>query len=469
MQSTSPARLTGGSAMQKIDLFLDFDGTLTHHDTLSTLAAAGLLSSSPPPPVSFADLSEAYIQDLTAHTTAYEPRAEQRKTVSQELASLNALLPVERRSIGRIESARIFQGVTAEVVRDLARQSVQNGIVTLRRGWKNLLLRREVATVSVISVNWSGRFIREVLLADIDREGQCRNQRESLSTTTENTAENTAGNTAENSAENTTATTAAAAADYNDTNRIREIVQRMPIVANEIDAASGNLSRTLPLLGHPGPLTGGRDDQVVDEEKKDEESGIWTAGHKSQILKDLIQAAVVKPTATAAAAAAAAVSDEQDADADADADAVAAVDDVGRRQRRKDLESGSPRKSVYIGDSPTDLACLMAVDVGIVIFNRSHPGRHQQSQQSQIQDEKSNLHLETYSQRALATTLSRLDGVRVRPIQEYVTTHPTLSQEVGEETKEAVQQQQHQHKTLWSAESFEEIVDSPLFNRSSPD
>ena len=232
-------------------LFLDWDNTLTTTTTLPLLAS---IATHPTLHPGLTPLSTAYSHDLSAHDAAYVPAPADRTTVAQELTYLNNLRAVERRSVERVEAAGIFRGVAAADV-DVAAKDLGMRPGCLRAGFADLVRnvqQRVGGVVTVVSVAWSRRFIRGVLLAACVRAEGVR-------------------------------------------------VDEVDVRANEIvDDGSGRLDRVF----------GGAD------------GGVWTAGDKARVM------------------------------------AAVAVGGGG------DL---SATRTVYVGDSSTDLACLLQADVGICI------------------------------------------------------------------------------------------------------
>ncbi|KAI9797023.1 MAG: hypothetical protein M1833_005856 [Piccolia ochrophora] len=296
-----------------INLYADFDSTLTLHDTLSALAGASPTHSHVWPAI-----AQAYLEDLARHNASYRPTAPDRTTLEQELAYLNGLRPVERRSIHRIEAARLFRDVTPAVIRSAAQEAIKGSksAVRLRNGWADLFQRARCSggDVGVVSVNWSKRYIRELLLADLELS----------------------------------------AAGEGSEHDVRSQVQNMVVCANEIEPPTGQLSRCF-----------------AGEDGDDEGSGIWTAEDKLRAFNGL------------------------------------------RQSRCRGL-------TVYVGDSGTDLQCLLAADVGILV--RDVPMNS--------------------SQRGFADTLSRLD-IEVRAVEEYT-------------------EHSRREGRLWWTEALGKIIDSPL-------
>lgn len=236
----------------------------------------------------------------------------------------------------RVEAAGVFQGVRGGEVDAEAERCVEGGEVVLRGGWGRLVAGagdgRLVGKgkVGVVSVGWSGRFIRGCLLH------------------------------------------AAAAAGAGE--GLGEVVRGMEIVANEIEGLDAE---------------GGSDGMLSRWFAREGGGGIWTAGDKGRVVRRLI-----------------------------------AGEEAGVGRMR----------TVYVGDSVTDLECLMLVDVGVCV--RDEP----------LQS----------GQEALREVLERV-GVRCKWIGEMGHEHIGRVGQGGESEEGGAE------KGLWWARDFEEIWQSALF------
>ncbi|KAL9937161.1 hypothetical protein V8E36_003570 [Tilletia maclaganii] len=160
----------------KIQLFVDWDETITAHDTLALI---------PPPnttPPLFSELGKAYMDDLETFKVEFESRpAPSHEAIAKsynlpvpavgisddlwdQLAHLDALDQVELASVRRTEESGIFVGWDPEQAR---RRACSSDLVQLRRGWSDIVawLVREnrsarVVELHIISVSWSSTFIR---------------------------------------------------------------------------------------------------------------------------------------------------------------------------------------------------------------------------------------------------------------------------------------------------------------------
>jgi 2-hydroxy-3-keto-5-methylthiopentenyl-1-phosphate phosphatase len=189
-------------------LLLDFDGTITQHDTLDSLVSLAIAASRPEANKHDDDdrtsaltaLWEEIVRDYVAaharHVAAYSPTAEERTTLGLELAFLESLKSVEAASADRVSRAGFFRGLDGNGLEELGRRAVTLGTATHGSRWgddggdedgkgsggKGAARAREglakfvermggeegMWDLAVVSVNWSGRFIKGVL------EGSCR-------------------------------------------------------------------------------------------------------------------------------------------------------------------------------------------------------------------------------------------------------------------------------------------------------
>ncbi|KAK6357564.1 hypothetical protein TWF718_001872 [Orbilia javanica] len=146
-------------------LVVDFDQTLTLQDTLSTLVTASPLPDAPE--IFKHHLTKAYVEDYAAHVKAYPP---DRNSIPSEFAFLSSLRSIERKSIERVESSDIFKGISRTAI-SLAAKKVQVRKPAELSALVSKVLLHPAAKVTVLSVNWSASFIREVLDSISSDEG----------------------------------------------------------------------------------------------------------------------------------------------------------------------------------------------------------------------------------------------------------------------------------------------------------
>lgn len=151
-----------------MSIFLDFDGTITARDTIGELAKAALRIQSD----RGIDLHKewdavvkAYVQDYDRHVDEYHIRESDRCQPEHEVQFLREMKTVELKSLDRINNCKVFKGVSEDDLRRAGRQAVEDGVVTIRPGFKNFVQRRskEGWRIWVISVNWSTAFLEGVL------------------------------------------------------------------------------------------------------------------------------------------------------------------------------------------------------------------------------------------------------------------------------------------------------------------
>lgn len=187
------------SLRRPFHLICDFDGTLTKKDTMSLVGQVAYQQHArsnrkdPPTLPPWSRLVNAYMDDYTAHQSAYSPKTEDRQAILQEREWLYSLAPIENKSVRRVESSGLFKGVTSKDVAMTVREAIESGELQLRNGWFDLFRRAKdgpgpqsgfksedptveignltyASKVSILSVNWSEHFIRCTLSENIARQ-----------------------------------------------------------------------------------------------------------------------------------------------------------------------------------------------------------------------------------------------------------------------------------------------------------
>ncbi|KAK6362790.1 hypothetical protein TWF730_000245 [Orbilia blumenaviensis] len=311
-------------------LVVDFDQTITLKDTLSTLITASPLPNAPE--IFERHLTKAYVEDYVAYVQAY-PLG--RDSILSEFAFLSSLRPIERKSIERVEGSDIFKGISRAAIA-LAAKKVK---VRKPAGFAALVskvLSQPAGKVTVLSVNWSVLFIREVLDSINSDEGHPSHLK-SLT-----------------------------ASEF----------EKVEIIANNLvedgqGFTTGKIDRWFHSHhnnnGHNG-IDGGGDDN--------DEHGIWTADDKLRILDSLLEVdgqsvSEVDVTGTVSV--------------DIETDTLGTVVDQASgsksptetttstttsRLGRGKQGAGFAGYNVYVGDSPTDFAALLMckkVHIGFIM------------------------------------------------------------------------------------------------------
>ncbi|KAK1758248.1 hypothetical protein QBC47DRAFT_410959 [Echria macrotheca] len=155
-------------------VLLDFDGTITQEDTINALAEEVIAHEGTVSLSEWDGIVKAWLDEYEAHIGVYRPPAAERSTAEAELEFLESLRGVEERSLGRVERAGVFDfgGVgRGGVLRGFGRGALERGVVKVREGVGEFL--RGVmemggggdgeVEVGVVSVNWSGEWMRGVL------------------------------------------------------------------------------------------------------------------------------------------------------------------------------------------------------------------------------------------------------------------------------------------------------------------
>lgn len=154
---------------QPIHWILDWDGTITRHDTLDALVS---IAASSKPNSSVLDewkrVSEAYMSDYTTAIEKLAPDGGLPKTVQEEKKLLQALSSVEQASVDRVSSSGIFAGLTRKLLEEGADDLIDSRKVEIRNGFLSLFRAtqsRSQDVLNLLSVNWSRHFIGSCLRA----------------------------------------------------------------------------------------------------------------------------------------------------------------------------------------------------------------------------------------------------------------------------------------------------------------
>ena len=148
---------SSATSNSKMLVLLDWDETLTSHDTLAQIAPPDGSHAGP----SFAHYSKEYMSDYESHVQTYrDPDVKSIKTIAEQFDFLGSLAEVELKSNQRIEEGGLFKGWDPAAAEKRARTLVQ-----LRPGVKDslqrfLLAHKETVQAGVISVSWSTVFVR---------------------------------------------------------------------------------------------------------------------------------------------------------------------------------------------------------------------------------------------------------------------------------------------------------------------
>ena len=133
-------------------IFIDWDETITTHDTLSLVAPPDSNEPNSPPPFSF--FSEYYSQAVVEHAKEFGPR----DTLDRQLDYLASLAVVENATVAKAENEGLFKGVSETDICERAKQ------VRFRDGWNEFAdqvkEREHVRLMGILSANWSTLFIR---------------------------------------------------------------------------------------------------------------------------------------------------------------------------------------------------------------------------------------------------------------------------------------------------------------------
>lgn len=174
---------------QPIDWYLDWDGTITKRDTLDALVNISAQQNTDVDVHKvWPELGRKYMED--AKSLFEEIMKQPPATVDDEKEFLKVMEAVEIRSVDRVSSSGIFKGLVPQDIIQGAKRAVEREDVQIRRGYKefvdsivarasgngnspddshnraktgDVIPRKDLFTI--ISVNWSARFIEECMRA----------------------------------------------------------------------------------------------------------------------------------------------------------------------------------------------------------------------------------------------------------------------------------------------------------------
>lgn len=144
-------------------LVLDWDETITNHDTLDLVVPADTEIKSDSPPFSY--FTDAYMHDYDAFNRDHD----EVNSLEQLLRYLDDVDYVEKRSLDRIVSHGLFKGIPEDTLQTRA------GKVEFREGWEGAgqwlqtHAKTGHVTAYVLSVNWSKPFIQAALCRSMSR------------------------------------------------------------------------------------------------------------------------------------------------------------------------------------------------------------------------------------------------------------------------------------------------------------
>ncbi|KAK3996525.1 HAD-like domain-containing protein [Cladorrhinum sp. PSN332] len=168
-------------------ILLDFDGTITAHDTINILASLAA-TRNPHTAAIWQDIVLKYVADHAEHLDKYRPEARDRTTLAQELEFLKSLGSVEQKSVDRVGGLGVFAALSGEEFKAFGRDVVvqeeeeeeeedqprvdgaerndeKGKVVKIRKGFGEFAdrVRERGWELGVVSINWSGEFIEGVL------------------------------------------------------------------------------------------------------------------------------------------------------------------------------------------------------------------------------------------------------------------------------------------------------------------
>ncbi|KAH9860694.1 hypothetical protein J1614_012026 [Plenodomus biglobosus] len=158
------------SPRSSIHWVLDFDGTITQHDTLDALVSiAASTKPSFPTQERWSQVKQAYLEDYTSTLSRLTPDGTMPSTIREEKALLHQLRAVEQRSLARVSASEIFTGLTWSQLHTGTHHAIaQEAAKIIPRTAFSSFYHQTTTTpdkISLLSVNWSSHFLRACLAA----------------------------------------------------------------------------------------------------------------------------------------------------------------------------------------------------------------------------------------------------------------------------------------------------------------
>ncbi len=156
------------TSTRRVAFILDFDGTVTTKDTISTLfnlALRAQASRGRNLAAARDEILARYNEDYSKHVKYYSPAKKERKTFEQEVEYYRSFKSVETRSFERVSRSSLFKGISNDEWEVFGSDAVKNGDVVVRDGFHDFVekLEMEGGFWGLVSVNFSSYFIRGVL------------------------------------------------------------------------------------------------------------------------------------------------------------------------------------------------------------------------------------------------------------------------------------------------------------------
>lgn len=147
---------------------LDFDGTITTKDTISTLfnfALSTQASKGHDLTTARNEILSKYSEDYSKHVKDYLSAKGERKSIAQEIEYYRSLKAVEIRSFERVSASGLFKGIANHEWEEFGRDAVRKGEVVVKKGFGDFVEKAEESggVWGLVSVNFSSPFIRGVL------------------------------------------------------------------------------------------------------------------------------------------------------------------------------------------------------------------------------------------------------------------------------------------------------------------
>ncbi|KAG2233079.1 HAD-like domain-containing protein [Thamnidium elegans] len=133
-------------------LLVDFDQTITIHDTIAPLGQFGVTQSHNRNPWSY--FADSYLNDYRTHRNQLDHLPNE-CTFNDFVQQLNTYKPIEKASLARVSKHKVFQGLSRQAIKEkafeLSRTELQSNVISTLKLYKE--------QVRIVSLNWSKDWI----------------------------------------------------------------------------------------------------------------------------------------------------------------------------------------------------------------------------------------------------------------------------------------------------------------------
>ncbi|GAA5804253.1 HAD-like domain-containing protein [Helicostylum pulchrum] len=133
-------------------ILVDFDQTITKHDTIAPLGQFGVAQSHNQKPWSY--FVDGYLNDYRTHRNQLDHLPND-CTFNDFVQQLNTYKPIEKSSLARVSKHKVFQGLSKQAIKEkaieLSQTELRSNVISTLKPYKE--------QVRIVSLNWSKDWI----------------------------------------------------------------------------------------------------------------------------------------------------------------------------------------------------------------------------------------------------------------------------------------------------------------------